>query len=369
MKKLLADVLILALNKIEFDARLSNFIDTFTKLKLEIASISLDSNEFLSINQNAFFINIPENLRTYIKILEFNRKGNYFLDKIVPKSILCSDIYSLPLGVKFKKKYNVKLIYDSREIYSNLASLTRFPLKQGFLKYFEKYFVRFVDSIIVTGELDRDYLSQVFPSKRFFVIYNYPKKIEKTESVNLRKNLNLAEQDILAIYEGALLEGRGIGVAIESLVYAGNLHLVIAGSGAMKAKYQNISQALNLENRIHFLGEIPYKKLLNYTSECDVGLCLIEPVSFSYNLALPNKLFEYIQANIPVVATNLPAISSILQNSNIGELVEPNIEPKKLAEIIISVAQKKATFYEELQKYRNIYVWDNQENTILELIE
>ncbi|MEJ5287393.1 MAG: glycosyltransferase [Bacteroidota bacterium] len=369
MKKVEVDVLVIALNKIEYDARLSNFIDTFDKNGLRIATVTLDDYEFVKSKENRFRVEVRENIKTIAKVVDFLTAGKNFLEFVVPKYVLCSDVYSLPLGVKFKKKYNAKLIYDSREIYSALASLNEKPFKQFVLKYFERINVKNVDAIIVTGDLDKEYLSKLFPKKRIEVVYNYPKKIDTLKPVDLRKKFGLSEKNILAIYQGVLLKGRGIELCVSSLKYAEELHLIIAGSGSMEKEYQDLAKNLALDERVHFLGQIPYEKLLQYTSGCDVGLCLIEPISFSYKLALPNKLFEYVQAGIPVLATNLPAISRVFKSFRIGELVEPNVTPKDLSEAIVSVASNKEQYRMELEKCSELFVWEQQEKIIMDLVK
>lgn len=369
MGKLSVDVLALALNRIEYDARLSNFLETFKKFNIPFATISLDSSDFTKAKPTSFSVEIPETDRTATKTIRFYNYGMKFLERIIPKSIICSDIYSLPLGTKFKKQHNAKLIYDSREIYSLLASLGNKPIKQVVIKYFEKYFVRFVDTIIVTGDLDRDYLASVFPQKDFAVIYNFPPKISSAKPFDLRKSFNLSESTYLAIYQGMLLNGRGIKLAIECLKYTEDLHLVVAGSGPMETHFKRFAQSLGVENNVHFLGRIPYIDLLSYTTSCDVGLCLVEPISFSYELALPNKLFEYIQAKIPVVATRLPAIEKIFQSHNLGILIETKTSPKELAEKIIFVANNKENYISDLNTCANLFVWENQEDTILKILK
>lgn len=369
MEKVEVDVLVIALNKIEYDARLSNFIDTFNKNCLRVASITLDDNEFVKSKENRFRVEVRENLKTYAKVFDFLSAGKHFLDFVVPKYVLCSDLYSLPLGVKFKKKYNAKLIYDSREIYSALASLSKKPFKQFVLKCFEKINVKNVDSIIVTGDLDKEYLSKLFPKKRIEVVYNYPRKFKTLNQIDIRKEFGLSAESILAIYQGVLLKGRGIELCISSLKFAEELHLIVAGSGAMEKKYQDLAKSLGLAERVHFLGKVPYENLLQYTSGCDVGLCLIEPISFSYKLALPNKLFEYVQARIPIIATNLPAISKVFENFRIGELVEPNVTPKDLAEVIVSIASNKEQYRTELEKCSVLFVWEQQEKMIMDLVK
>lgn len=369
MAKIPVDILFIALNEIQFDARLFNLINNFLRFDKTLAALTLDRSSFNKNNLIHYKIQIDEKKRTFYKALEFYKKASKFIKKFEPRVIICSDVYSLPLGFKFKQRYNAKLIYDSREIYSSLASLKKHPLKQYILSSLEKRYIRYVDKIIVTGELDKEFLSTKFPKKQITIIHNYPRKISNPKSIDFKHSLGIETNTILAIYQGVLLEGRGIELSLRSLLHDSKLHLVIAGGGPLENRFKSLAKEIGVENRTHFLGNIPYSELLNYTMACNVGLCLIEPISFSYELALPNKFFEYIQARIPVVATRLVAIEKVFGQYKVGELVPPDIEPKELARVIRMVAENTHRYKENLNKASEFFVWENQEPTISELLQ
>jgi len=370
MDTIRVDVLIVALNKIEFDARLTNFINTLSSNKFSIATVTLDttysSNTIYSIG-----IELNEKLKTIEKALLFNQKALKFFHKIIPRFVLCSDVYSLPAGKYFKQKHNSQIIYDSREIYSALASLRSKKFKQFILKNFESYFVKFVDKIIVTGELDKEILGELFPKKSFVVIKNYPSSaiFQFQNKINIRKELNLPQSSILMVYQGVLLEGRGIELGIQALKYNEQLHFIILGSGGMETKFKDSAKLLGVDDRTHFLGSVPYRQLYDYTSDCDVGLCIIEPLSLSYQLALPNKLFEYCHSGLPVIATELPAIEDVFKKFSIGELVSTDISPDELAEKAVLLAERKSEFIPQLKMASQTFSWEQQEQTILGIFQ
>lgn len=368
MKHLKIDILIVALNRIEFDARLTNFIHTFISNNFSVSVVALDSS-FENVSIDFYGIEIPNEYSTYKKTFIFNSKARSFFKKIQPRIVLCSDVYSLPAGAYFKKRFGSKIVFDSREIYSALASLYSKNFKQWLLKKFESYYARYVDDIIVTGELDKDILSKLFPSKGIFVVKNFPSK-EATKAkinFNLRDSLNISDGTTLMVYQGMLLQGRGIEIGIQSLKEDERIHFIILGSGDYENQFRELVHKLQVDSRVHFLGNIPYRKLLQYTSACDVGLCLIEPISLSYKLALPNKLFEYCHSGIPVVATELPAIVEVFNEFNIGELVSSKIKPFELAEKVISLAERKSEFSRQLELASQAFCWERQEQTILEI--
>ncbi|MCX7879995.1 MAG: glycosyltransferase [Ignavibacteria bacterium] len=364
MTQIYVDILIVAFNEVRFDGRLNNFIHTLRKLEKTIAVISLD-NEIDGLLH--FPITLPKTRKLYKNLYEFVSKAKENIRKVIPKYVLCSDLYSLPIGAYFKKKKNSIVVYDSREIYSALGTLSNKPLKQLFLSYFESYYIKFVDKIIVTGELDKEILYPKFRNVEYLVIKNLPRKFQFDEEKNLKKDLNLSDENILLIYQGVLLKGRGLEQSIKALTYDNNLHLALIGDGQYKERLAELANMLELSSRVYFLGFIPYEKLLCYTKVADIGLCLVEPISLSYKLALPNKLFEYIQAKIPIVATKLPAIEQIFLNYRIGELVAPNETPENLAKIFINVHKNRHIYSKDLELASKIFIWENQTDTIKNL--
>jgi glycosyltransferase involved in cell wall biosynthesis len=75
-------------------------------------------------------------------------------------------------------------------------------------------------------------------------------------------------------------------------------------------------------------------ELINYTAGADIGVSLIENISKSYYYALPNKLFEYIMSNIPVLISDLPQMKKIVDDYNVGRYV--TLEDKSSLEKVLS---------------------------------
>ena len=70
--------------------------------------------------------------------------------------------------------------------------------------------------------------------------------------------------------------------------------------------------------------------MLHYTYNADLGVSIDKDSNRNYHFSLPNKIFDYIQAGLPILATRLPEIERIIQNYRIGDFIE-NHEPKSIA--------------------------------------
>lgn len=370
MLKIKSDVCIVTFNRISTDARNFNFIRTFLDFGLSVTAISLNDNIVLPFPEKGFypiFIDVPNIGRTLPRWREFSKQGTKIANSISTRFVLASDVYSLPIAKKIQRRCKAKLIYDSREIYSALASLEFNRGKQVLLTAFERFFVRTVDNIIVTGELDLEVLGRHFPNKPISIIKNFPSNSQIINPINYRSMLNLPSDSIIIIYQGRLLNCRGIEQVIHALKYNPRFYFMIIGEGEKKDSYIIETLLVGVDKRVFFLGEVPYFELLNWTLGADIGTALIDPISLSYKLALPNKLFEYFKAGIPVVATDLPAIRRVFEKYPFGRLIEPNTHPKEIASALLDVYNNSYEYSEVVREAGHEFSWENQIQTIREL--
>lgn len=105
-------------------------------------------------------------------------------------------------------------------------------------------------------------------------------------------------------------------------------------------KIMKMADELGVKSRIKYQRAVPYNLMWKYVGACDIGLVLILGKARSYFLSLPNKLFEYIQAGIPVLASDFPEISQIVKQYNIGVLCRPDNE-EKIKEALNILRQKE----------------------------
>lgn len=283
--------------------------------------------------------------------------------------VFAMDLYSLlPASLK-KKKAQFKLFYDSREIYSALGTLYKNPLKQLILSVIERILIKNVDEFIVSGSLDAEYLSKHFATnKPFNIIMNVPffKKIEKSDKI--RKELQLSEDTNIIIYQGMILEGRGIKKIIESLQFLEKTVFCIFGEGNIDDVINKTAEKYNVRYKVFYMGIKPYEELLEWTSSADLGVVFIRPISFSYKLALPNKLFEYCMAGIPSLVTDLPAMKKIIDDYHIGKLISHKANSIEIADAIRQILQNKQDYKNNCEKASKKLCYETQIDKIFNMV-
>jgi glycosyltransferase involved in cell wall biosynthesis len=197
---------------------------------------------------------------------------------------------------------------------------------------------------------------------------NLPNKQKVLNSVNLKEKLGLASSDFLVIYQGRLKPGRGLLVVIESVIFTKEkVKLVILGDGTMKEKLVKYVDENNLKNKVFFLEKVDSEKLLSYTRGADCGILLLEPINLNTVNAAPNKLFEYINAGIPIISGNGTEINVVFNKYKLGLRVE--IDSKEIAVAMDKMSNMDLSTYKENCKIASEeYNWENQEYILKDII-
>jgi glycosyltransferase involved in cell wall biosynthesis len=133
------------------------------------------------------------------------------------------------------------------------------------------------------------------------------------------------------LYQGALNVGRGLEWAIAAMQYVENAVLVIVGTGDVEQQLKQQVTDCKLGDKVFFTGRISPENLARYTPSASVGLCLMENRGLSYYYSLPNRIFDFIHAGVPVLASDLPEMRNIITTYHTGILTDNN-EPKHIAE-------------------------------------
>jgi glycosyltransferase involved in cell wall biosynthesis len=175
----------------------------------------------------------------------------------------------------------------------------------------------------------------------------------------------------IILYQGALNLGRGIEAAIRAMMYIDGAELWLAGDGDITAQLKQLVAELQLEAKVKFLGRLPISQLSEITTQADLGISLEEDLGLNYRFALPNKLFDYIQAGVPVLVSNLPEMKRIVEHYQIGAIAETH-QRKDLADTIkrtLFDQEKNAVWKNNLKLAAKELCWENEEEILRKVYE
>lgn len=363
------------------DGRTLNICKLTAKLGKKVCLIAIgndnDARNLKGHGIQFFACEKSKHAKAFVRWTKFKADAKKFYPEINAKYYYACDVYSLPIANDLKKQSNFlggksKIIYDSREIYSQLGTYEGKGIKQAILSQAEKMYVKGVNKMVTSGPFDSEYLKDHFRHNLPYTeILNLPPYQNAKKSDLLRKKLNLKESTLIVIYQGMLLKGRGLKPAMDAMKLLDDVKLVIVGGGEYYSELKKYQIENKLEDKVIFTGTVPYMRLHEVTCSADVGLALFEPISKSYELALPNKLFEYMLANIPVLATDLLQMANIVNKEKVGLLIDKKCDPEEIADKLshLQLHQNRLKFIENAKKAAPNYGYESQKDKIKKLFE
>ena len=281
--------------------------------------------------------------------------------------LLSNDLDTLPanrLAAWIRRK---PVIYDSHEYFTELPELVNRPGTRKIWAWFEKLLVPGVTAAYTASRP----IAEAYTNKYgipFAVIRNLP-WFRKPETDEITDRGDPAETTPpVIIYQGALNKGRGLEQAILAMEHLPEAELVIAGKGDLEEELQILVAGLQLKN-VRFTGWLPPGMLASLTRQASLGISVEEDLGLNYRYALPNKLFDYIQARIPVVVSDLPEMGRIVRDYDIG-LVAPSLNPETLADTFrraLSDSSLREKWPVNLEKAARQLNWDHEKEILREI--
>ena len=285
------------------------------------------------------------------KWLLFHRQHDHLADAALADGrdfdvVWANDYPTLFPARRIARESDARLIYDSHEIW--LETVNQFfpadaPLPKAlafqliiFLcraigNWEEPRLVQDVDVLITTNESFAAVLRKRFHRDDVGVVLNCPPRTELQASDRIRRELGLAATDRVVLYQGMMNQGRGLAELVMSAAHLPDgVRLVMVGDGPLKAALLRMVHDAGLEEKVLMPGVVPQAELHDWTASADLGVLILEPINLSKRLALANKIFEYMAAGVPILATNLPENRRILDSCKCGWLTE-RWEPMVLA--------------------------------------
>lgn len=281
------------------------------------------------------------------------------------KSIRLINVHTLdllPIGVALKILLRGQLIYDAHELETEVEGLT--GKRQKIARFIERRFISKADLTILVSESITNLYQEMYPGIPVVTVLNCPERRQVEPSRTLRDEFGIADEAKVFLYLGGLGAGRGIEAMIGAFASANPAErvLVVMGYGELAGF---VIEKAATSRAIFFKNAVPPSQVLDVAASADVGIVFIEDTSLSYRYSLPNKLFEYLMAGLPVIASNLPEIARILKKTRAG-IVVPEFS---VAGLVDGIERYMRLDHHEIaanaRAAAQVYSWENQEREML----
>ena len=273
-----------------------------------------------------------------------------------------------------------KLIYDSHELFMEMEKSYLSDVWWGRLAVSillpiwsieEKFCAKRADYVITVNDSVKNILIERLGIKNIMVLMNCLPFKEVNRGREFHKKFSLPEDAKIVLYQGGIMWRRAMKQIIDALEYLPkNIYLVLMGGGADRVEISRYVSGKSYSSRIKFHDEVSLEDLPRYTASADLGIIPLLNVSLNNYYSLPNKLFEYMHAGLPVVASNFPEIKKIVVKERVGVCFDPE-KPKNIAQEVIKLLSNSKRMAEmganALSVSKEIYNWEIEEKKLLSI--
>jgi glycosyltransferase involved in cell wall biosynthesis len=274
---------------------------------------------------------------------------------------------SLPALGRLRRRHGGRTVYDSRDIYLHARMFDRVAAPwRRLYRWIERRWARSADAVITVNDAYADLLGDLLGVARPLVVMNCPERWIPPEPRPdlIRERLGLPASTAVVLYQGNLMTERGIEQSMDAILEVPEAALVLMGYGGNRPEYAALAARPPYAGRVHLIDPVPPDQLLPWTASADIMVMAIQPTTLNHRLTTPQKLFEALAAGVPVVASDLPGMATIVSATGAGELCDPT-SPAAIALAIRSILARSPAERADLRgralaAAHDTYNWESQ---------
>lgn len=256
-----------------------------------------------------------------------------------------NDLDTLLANYLVSKIKKTNLVYDSHEYFTGVPEIQNRKFVKWAWTSIEKFIFPKLKHVYTVNESIANIYQQLY-NVNVGVVRNVP-FLYKIDNQN--NSLPFDASYPFLIFQGAALNvDRGAEEAILSMQWIENVKLLIIGGGDVIGNLHQIVKDYKLEDKVYFLPKMPHEQLKSYTSKAILGLSFDKSSNENYKYSLPNKVFDYLHAGIPVLASEVIEVARVIKKYKVGDFI-PNHEPKAIADKINEILANQ----EQLSTWKN----------------
>jgi len=298
--------------------------------------------------------------------------------KHIPKATLyyLHGITLFPAVYLLCKRYKVPFIYDAHDFYPGMYSPDEmrdldFPQRwiTIFYQYIESQIVKNASAVITVSDGVAGLLRNTFNCRPLVLRNCHDSRLDREPPKRLRQLLGLSSNEFVLVAVGNAKEGMAIEEVLDAMTeLPPRVHLVFLGR--FYEPFMSSIRCRALDDRVHVLPPVNPYEVVPFIRDADASIILYYPKSVDYANSLPNRFFQPIAAELPLLYPELSEIKRIAEKYSVGIPVNPQ-EPRTISEAVAQLMNKpslSATFKRNLQTAREELSWENEERILRTLI-
>ncbi len=371
-ERLMKRAIVSVINDLSTDQRVHKVCNTLQQLGFEVTLIGRKQRLSLPLSKR--------NYNTKRMVLVFEKGPLFYAEYQIRlffyllfhkvDVLVSNDLDTLLPNYLISKLKSSKLVYDTHELFCEVPELQTNPTKKKIWKSIETWiFPKLKYVFTVNDSIAKSYKEEYNVEVK--VVRNVPLLANQTNVVKASKQeLEIPEHKKIIVLQGAGINmDRGAEEAVQAMQYVNDAILLIIGSGDVIPVLKQIVRDQKLETKVKFIGKIPLEILVQFTQLADIGLTLDKDTNINYRYSLPNKLFDYIHAGVPVLASNLVEVKKIIKHYQIGDCID-NYTPQHIASKLNSmlIDEARLQMWKKNTKIAAAQLnWENEEQILKEV--
>ena len=275
------------------------------------------------------------------------------------------DLNTLLMAWTASRLRRTPLIYDTHEVATDRADM-HFRWWAALL---EKTFVRRAERVICTTATRAEFTRKRYDIPMPIVLRNLPAYVEPQASRLIQERLGLPAGEKIILYQGGIQPQRRLELLLEAARDIRGGVVVFLGSGRLKPQLVEEVKKLGLTDVVRFHDAVPVGELPTWTACAYVGLQILQNTCFNHYSSLSNKLLEYLMAGVPVIASDLPEMRRVIEDTGAGVIIDTS-DPRAIASAvneILADPERREQMSQAAKASRKAYSWEREEHILTEL--
>jgi glycosyltransferase involved in cell wall biosynthesis len=244
--------------------------------------------------------------------------------------VVAHDLTALPAGQRLAGQWQVPLVYDAHELYEEQVAFS--PSQRRMLRRVEQELLSRCDLAFTVNDSIAEEMQRRYGRRPLTL----PNAVDAPAGFDpaarherLRRYFGIADGTPVLIYQGGLLPRRNIEALVEAvgLVVNRPLALALVGSGPLQAEIERTIARRGLRGRVFLKTDVDWADIAGWTASADVGVIPYPDADLNARYCTPNKLYEYVQAGVPILANDLPELRRHVRDTGFGLTVAMSDAP------------------------------------------
>ena len=273
--------------------------------------------------------------------------------------VVAIDLDTLPGCTMATGLRHEMLLFDSHEYFPGVPEIANKPVVRWVWNRLQDLFVPFADVCVTVCQSLADIFRQKY-GKNFLVVRNVPLAERRCQSSS--SDEQPSPRPFTILYQGAVNVGRGVEETIRALPSLPDCHFLVVGDGDVMSSVRQLAADCGVADRVEFAGRRPFNELGGFMARADVGIVFMQNLCPNYYYSLPNRIFDFIQAGLPILGVDFPEIARIVRGNDVGICIS-DPSPDNVRDAVMQIRNNPAMvqrWKDNMARMADSLTWENE---------